>query len=157
MKRTASTVGPMLLLPALLSCSIFEPNRFEDRQRDLDLNRETWQSRAVTQYGYRLQITCFCSMDIVQPVFVEVDDNAITGVQLVETGEELTQSQFKFFYTIEGLFGAVQNAIDEGADSLATIYDAQLGYPTSILIDFSRGLADDELGLDASELEILGG
>ena len=82
----------MLLLPALLSCSILEPNRFEDQQRDLDLNHETWQSRTVNQYGYRLQITCFCSMDIVQPVFVEVDDNAITGVQLVETGEELAQS-----------------------------------------------------------------
>ncbi len=154
MNRAASTVGPMLLLPALLSCSILEPNRFEDQQRDLDLNHETWQSRAVNQYGYRLQITCFCSMDIVQPVFVEVDNNAITGVQLVETGEELAQSQFKFFYTIEGLFGAVQNAIDEGADSLGAMYDAQLGYPTRIIIDFSRGLADDELVLEASDLEI---
>ncbi len=48
----------------------------------------------------------------------------------------------------------MQNAIDEGADSLGAMYDAQLGYPTSILIDFSRRLADDELVLEASDLEI---
>jgi hypothetical protein len=58
-----------------------------------------------------------------------------------------------FFLTVDELFEVVQDAIDQEAYSLTVGYHAQLGYPTSIDIDYLLNAVDEEVSFRASGVE----
>ncbi len=72
------------------------------------------------------------------------------------SGEAFADSLFGLFYTVQGLFDVVQDAIDSGADEVSVTYDPDLHYPTEINIDRIKGAIDDELRVFASDLEPTG-
>jgi hypothetical protein len=158
----ASRTARRLVRPAVVvtlmvtaSCSLFrEGERFDNQQSALSSNRTTWQLRSPDRYEFRLRITCYCAPSIVRPVIVTVEDRTIVRVRDAQSFQDLSKSEFTFFYTVDGLFDAVQNAIEQNVDSLSAEYHPELSYPTGIAIDFSRQTADDELQLHAAELII---
>jgi hypothetical protein len=46
--------------------------------------------------------------------------------------------------TVESAFAIVQDAITNKAESITVQYDSSLGYPTSIAIDMSKMIIDEE-------------
>ncbi len=71
------------------------------------------------------------------------------------SGEAFADSLFGLFYTVQGLFDVVQDAIDSGADEVSVTYDPDLHYPTEINIDLID-VIDEELLVVASDLEPTG-
>ena len=48
------------------------------------------------------------------------------------------------FLTIEGVFDAIQGAIDQRAAEIDVSYNSTFGYPTDVSIDPSRSLFNDD-------------
>ncbi len=123
------------------------------RQRELDSHRDLWNDENITEYTYTLQITCFCPPEITQPVVVRVSQDSILSVVNAANGEPVDGSLLGNFYTVDDLFDVVQDAIDGEAQQLSVTYDADLHYPSSIVIDYDERAIDEELGLTASQLK----
>ena len=79
----------------------------------LERNQERWAQQNISTYTYRFQRICFCGL--VDPVDVTVRSGVITAVVVADSQEELDPSMFDQFYTVDGLFQVVQDALDGDA------------------------------------------
>jgi len=80
-----------------------------------------------------------------------VRSSAVVSSVDAQTGEPVPS--YATVRDIAGLFALIRKAIDDGADRLEVTYDAQLGYPTFINIDYVVNAADDELQVRTSEFQ----
>ena len=53
---------------------------------------------------------------------------------------------FEYYWTVDGLFGLIASALERGVQVRAQ-YDAALGYPREIYIDYDADFIGDELDL----------
>jgi Family of unknown function (DUF6174) len=134
-------------------CGLTGPSEPLDRERErLNQARAQWRSQGILDYRYTFHRVCFCAPASLEPVVVTVGGGAVVEVDRVTDGAQLDPS---FYYTVEGLFGLLEEAIDGDAAELRVEYDAALGYPRSAFIDRSAMIADEELGFEASNLQRL--
>ena len=125
----------------------------DDLQRELNQNRELWESNGVADYQFVYQKICFCAPPDVAPVTVSVSQGTIVAVTLVDSGLSVTEADLERYSTIEDLFDLIQDAIDRDAYKISVEYDADLGYPLEANIDYDSRMADEEQGFKASGLE----
>jgi hypothetical protein len=142
----------LVVAASVWSCSDSESDEWERVRAELERNRERWAERGFPDYDLTLRRLCFCPPELVRPVVVAVRDGEIASVTFTETGEPVDPEFARFFPDVEGLFDLVQDAIDRDADSLVVDYDAALGYPAAISIDYEAGIADEELSFRVDSL-----
>lgn len=112
---------------------------------DLARARQRWEAGRPAAYDYTLRISCFCGGEITQPVVIVVRDNTVESRKYADTGEIVSEQWNSSFPSIDGLFDLVTSANARNAASLVAAYDASLGYPMSISIDYVANVADDEI------------
>ncbi|EIJ36341.1 DUF6174 domain-containing protein [Thiothrix nivea] len=122
-----------------------------DAQSQLDANRKQWESQGIDDYSFTLQRSCFCRGDAIRPINIEVRDGSVTSARYADTGELIpddrqTNKQSIYNLSADGLFNLVDQAIKGGAAQVDVSYDKQYGIPTSIYIDQSKQIADEEMG-----------
>jgi hypothetical protein len=125
-------------------------------QRELDSAQHLWSSGRPTAYETVVRRSCFCGD--VDPYRVQVlGADVVSAVRLSADGVETTvaPADYRTWFTVEGLFAAVQQAIDASVDHLEARYDPQLGHPLSITIDPHANASDDETGYEAARLDPL--
>jgi hypothetical protein len=126
---------------------------------ELERNQQRWQGTNVSHYRFDLSIGCFCAFRSQMPLKVEVVDGQIVSMVDVNGAIVLdTDPNYAFFMeyaTVEGLFAAVQKAVDENADTITATYDSTYGFPVDVQIDYSQQMADEELYLNAANFEAL--
>ena len=113
---------------------------------ELNENRAKWDSLGVAHYRYELTISCFCPFMEVMPVTVEVRDGQIVSLTDVN-GQPLTEefrATFEKAATVEGLFAVAEENLSN-ADQVEVTYDAQYGFPASIVVDQIKMAVDDEI------------
>jgi len=137
------------LLAVLYSCA--DPTGNPVPRTELEQNQERWAQQNISTYTYRFQRVCFCGL--VDPVDVTVRNGVITAVVVADSQEELDPSMFAQFYTVDGLFQVVQDALDGDAHSVVVAYHPQFGYPVDVAIDYIEMAIDDELQLLSSDLQ----
>ncbi len=138
----------VVCLPMLTACS----DLHGPEQSELNANLAVWQSANIEDYQFRFQRLCFCAF--IDPVIIEVRHGDIASVILADSGTVVDTTQMGgHFLTVGGLFEVIQDAIDQEAHSLTVEYHAQLGYPTSIDIDYLLNAVDEEVSFRASEVE----
>jgi len=121
-------------------------------QQKLNTQRQQWQTLNLRDYIYHFERICFCSPEYIDPGLVHVVGGEIDSVEHAVTGDVLDPS---FFLTVDDLFDEVQAAIDSQADEIIVEYDGIFGNPTTIDIDFSKYMADDEMSFRASDLRVI--
>jgi hypothetical protein len=132
------------------ACGVTGPSgRHAEEQARLDQARIRWRAQALTDYTFVFRRGCFCVPEVREPATVTVRGGAIASVVSVEGGAPRDPA---LFYTIEGLFGLVQDAIDEDAAVIRTEYDPARGFPVSAYLDRSERIADEELSFEVSAL-----
>jgi hypothetical protein len=114
-------------------------------RNELDKHRHIWENEVVRDYQYRLQVLCFCPPEVTNPVIVEVKGGVTSSVIYVGTGLPVGNTNFIKYDTIDEMFQVIEYAIDQGADEIKVEYDADLGYPARIEIDFIKMAVDDEI------------
>jgi hypothetical protein len=90
------------------------------------------------------------------PLAVEVKDGEILSMA-ASNGGDITPylDNFRQHGTIESLFDTVDSAIAKRVYKLEVQYDARRGFPTSIVINPSKIIMDDETGYYITNLEAL--
>ncbi|MUG98791.1 hypothetical protein F7734_43470 [Scytonema sp. UIC 10036] len=122
--------------------------------RRLQFNRNRWNEQNIVNYRYTFSNGCFCIPDARGPVVIEVRNGQTTSITSVETGQPVTNPEFfQQYNTIPKLFNVIQDAINRKAESLNVEYNAKLGYPTQINIDYSAQIADEEVFLTIEKFE----
>lgn len=137
------------LLAVLYGCA--DPTGNQVALSELEQGQERWAQQNISTYTFRLQRICFCAL--VDPVNVTVRDGDITTIVVADSQDELDPSMFAQFYTVDGLFQVVQDALDGDAHSVVVAYHSEFGYPVDVAIDYIEMAIDDELQLLSSDLQ----
>ena len=106
---------------------------------------EQWQQADLDDYTYRLSVECFC------PTVhgdVRVSDDRVVAIA-GQPYRGQTVIGFDEAPTIEGLFGELAHALSK-ADDVTVAYDADIGVPTVIRVDWIEHAIDDEIRYAAS-------
>ena len=139
----------VLLAPLLAFCR--NPTAIEVERDSLARNRALWTRQHVTSYRFTMSRSCEClAPQMTGPAVVEVRNGNLTA-QLAAGAAADTA----LFTRVEGMFDLIQRAVDARAEVLAVEYDRTLGYPTSINIDYSKTIADDEFSVFVTSFERL--
>jgi hypothetical protein len=135
-----------------ITSSVFAQSN--DAQKRLTENRRKWTEKAVKSYQYEFQRICFCPPAYTKQVKLTVRDGVIENVQQADTGEAIDKSKYELYLSVEGLFDYIQTAIDKKAYSVDVTYDAELGYPTSVNVDYIQRAVDDEIRFRTGKLVV---
>ncbi|WP_375476423.1 DUF6174 domain-containing protein [uncultured Nostoc sp.] len=115
--------------------------------RRLRFNKRLWEQANISNYRITVSNSCFCIPDARGPVIIEVRNGQTTSITSVATGKPVNPELFQKYNTIPKLFNVIQDAINRKAFNLDVEYNAKLGYPTKINIDYNSQIADEEIFL----------
>lgn len=124
------------------------PAAFADAE--LDAARARWQQAALVSYEYGYHKYCECHRESPPETTVTVRGNDVTNVRHRPAGSTTdvpaADKNFDYYWTVEGLFGVIASALERGVQVRA-VYDAELGFPQEIYIDYDTEFIGDELDL----------
>lgn len=140
----------------LIGCGLYFSHTIITTYRVYQQQR-LWATHMPPNYRYQLTQSCFCPIDFVEPVLVEVRNGQTTSITYVNNDKPLTSSVREGFdnvATVDKLFHRIQAAANTGAVRIIVVYDTQLGYPRYIDIDEMRYAVDDEVTYSIDHFEI---
>lgn len=114
----------------------------------LDTARQRWQTAALASYEYGYHKFCECHRESPPETIVSVEGGEVTRVRHRPAGAAVEvpaqDRNFDYYWTVEGLFDLVASALERGVE-VRVAYDATLGYPREIYIDYDADFIGDEL------------
>jgi len=117
---------------------------------NLDAARARWKSAAIASYEYGYNKYCDCHRESPPETVVTVRGGTVTGVRHRPVGTTVevpaADKNFQYYWTVDGLFELIAAAQARGVQVRAA-YDAELGFPREIYIDYDTNLIGDELDL----------
>ena len=138
MTTLQAAVGSLLLLAATSAVA----------DAELDAARTRWQSASLSGYEYGYHKFCECHRDNPPETIVTVRDGKVVGVRHRPVGSAnevpAADKNLDYYWTVDGLFGLISSAQRRGVEVRAQ-YDATLGYPREVYIDYDANFIGDEL------------
>ncbi|MEZ5477549.1 MAG: DUF6174 domain-containing protein [Thiolinea sp.] len=119
-------------------------------------NLQKWQqaSAGADSISYTTQQTCFCPLEFTRPMNITEQNGQITSATYTDTGEDVPANIVDSLQTVDQRFAQLQQAYESNAERIDASYDPELGYPTSVFIDRSFMIADEEILYNISNLSI---
>lgn len=114
--------------------------------------RAQWTSHAPATYTVVSARGCECPTEVTRPTEITVTSNQITSAVYVDDRTPVAEQFRSLLRTVDGVFDDIQSAIDRHADAIDLRFDPDKGYPTLVFVDYSRGIADEELSIQLSNL-----
>ncbi len=139
MRTHALSFAALALVAAIAGCG------GHPVQSALDSNQSLWTTKRPTTYRFTFNWLCFCSQEYTAPVEIQVENNAIKSIVDAGTTNAVPMARWKDYKTIDGLFAFIQEAVGRNADKIDATYDAQLGYPKNVEIDYVQNASDEEM------------
>ena len=118
----------------------------EEILEELEQQREIWAEEGISDYTMTVEIGCFCPPEQQGPFEVTVVDGKLDDVMM---GGETADPSNRDFFTVTGLFSTIEEHAD--ADEIDITYSPS-GYPTTIDVDPSREIVDEEFRIDVRTL-----
>lgn len=115
--------------------------------------RERWNLRRPAAYTFGWQQHCFCTQDDVRPLQVSVAANEVVRASYASDGIAVSAERIQYLSTIDDVFDRLEDAVAQDAFLIRVTFDAELGYPTSVTLDYDERTADDELALELGGLQ----
>lgn len=117
---------------------------------ELDGARERWRAAAASAYEYGYHKFCECHRESPPETIVTVRNGAVVGVRHRPAGSTnevpAADKNLGYYWTVDGLFELVASAQERGVEVRAA-YDAALGFPREVFIDYDPEFIGDELDL----------
>jgi hypothetical protein len=117
----------------------------------LDAARARWRQAGLASYEYGYRKFCECHRDAPPETVVSVRDGKVVNVRHRPVGftteVPAAEKNFEYYWTVDGLFELLQTALDRQVQVRAE-YDAKLGFPTQIHIDYDKSSSSDDLDLE---------
>jgi hypothetical protein len=137
----------LVLLPgsAVLACSDQGPESV-DLGLEVAANRALWQTAGPATYVYEVERSCFCPVEALGPVRVQVEDGAVTRRTYTASGDTVRTPFADIFPAVDGLFDILERAIDQDAADVRVTWDPDTGLPLDFSIDYIANAIDEEVG-----------
>ena len=137
-----------VILTALLIVSFCNRSNNSD---EFSVNESKWYSKNINNYEFTLRINCFCPQERVGPHLIKVVNDEIVSVNNqpydpAATGELMT---------IDELFTFVETGIDGNPYRKTIEYNSTYGYPQYVFFDYSKTMADEEIGYQLSDFKAI--
>lgn len=125
---------------------------------ELEQHRALWQASGLAAYEYGYNKFCECHRETPPETLVTVREGEVVGVRHRPFGFDhdvlAEERNLQWYWTVEGLFDLVDAALQREAE-VRIDYDAMLGFPTHVYIDYDTNLIGDELDVRLTRLEPL--
>ncbi|NQV72297.1 hypothetical protein HQ496_04165 [bacterium] len=140
----------LLLVCALFysGCQIVGPD--DPRTNGNTDYRAQWEAFQDGTYYYTLSRSCFCLPG--GRMQVQVVQGKVTSAFYLDRQDEITQDQLDYIETIDAMFDLIDER--QGNSYVFEVEYSDSGYPTSITLDGSEQIADDELWLEVTDLHV---
>jgi hypothetical protein len=126
--------------------------RHAELRAELRAQRERWAAQRIEDYQLTLSRSCFCAPEGAGLVVLTVLDGEPVEWLYFLSGDPLEPEWQAVFPTVDGLFDFVEDAIDRGAETIEVTYDAELGLPTHVRVDYRQALADEEIAYEVEKI-----
>ncbi|MFT7473276.1 MAG: Ca2+-binding RTX toxin-like protein [Verrucomicrobiales bacterium] len=143
---------PVLGLPTLVdnpngaTLGVSEIQLRDSLRSDYEAAIQRWNDAGLSDYAFTVSTSCFCPFTV--PIRVVVSNaNDVSGEPLGEGAPEWTGG----VKTIEAHFSDLGAVLDGTAIEVLASFDPELGFPTSISVDESRLIADEERTVTISD------
>jgi hypothetical protein len=113
-----------------------------------------WQASGIKDYVVEQKRSCFCALPA-GFVRLTVRDNKIVGGVDLATSQPVPPQALQSYQTVDEMFAWLRDVTARNPARLAIDYDARFSYPERVVVDYSVGLADDELSIEQRSLERL--
>jgi hypothetical protein len=138
----------MRIAPTLLSALLAVTSGIASADAELDGARGRWQAAALASYEYGYHKFCECHRESPPETIVTVRGERVTGVRHRPAGSTTevpaADKNFDYYWTVDGLFDLIASAQARGVQVRAA-YDAELGFPREVYIDYDADFIGDEL------------
>ena len=135
----------------LAGCSPTGPDEADELRR----NQAVWEARGPGRYEVVVQrSSCECLPEWLIPIRLTVNERQVVSVVDDQTRQPIAGDLYHAM-SVEELFTLIHDAIQRGAYRVAAAYHPELGYPTSIYIDYDRLAVDEELTLSVRDLLVV--
>jgi hypothetical protein len=125
---------------------------------ELDAARARWQEARLSTYEYGYHKYCECHREAPPETIVSVRDGDVFRVRHRPAGSTTevpaADKNFDYYWTVDGLFRLLAAAFERGV-TVRAAYDATLGYPREIYIDYDANFIGDELDLRLTAVNAL--
>ena len=137
-----------VILTALLIVSFCNRSNNSD---EFSVNESKWYSKNINDYEFTLRINCFCPQERVGPHLIKVVNDEIVFVNNQPYDPAATGE----LVTIDELFSFVESGIDGNPYRKTIEYNSTYGYPQYVFFDYSKTMADEEIGYQLSDFKVI--
>ena len=143
-------LAPALLLAALGGCKDLISGGDDVQREQYRVAHGRWQDAALTSYSYVLELACACApTSELRAVRVTVQNGTVVERRYESNDPSqrtpASETVFGPYDTVDELFAAVDQAIDDESDVLNVIYHLTYGVHTLLQWDPDSATADDHL------------
>lgn len=119
-------------------------------------SRAKWDaaSNNAQSLSYTAQNSCFCPPDYTRPMNITEQNGKIIDATYADTGETVPSYIRDGLLTMDERFDQLEQAYLSDADRIDVTYDPKLGYPSSVYVDQSFMIADEELSYTIKNLAV---
>jgi len=118
--------------------------------------RQRWQVAAPEDYVYGFNKFCECHRETPPETLVTVAGTRVIDVRhvMAKTGDTVPAAadNFSLYWTIEDLLGLLERALERGA-AVQAEFDAELGLPRRVYIDYLPDIIGDEVDVRVTRFE----
>jgi hypothetical protein len=145
-----SAIGAVTLLASTVSAA--------DLPSEHAASRARWAAAEVDAYEYAYHKYCECHEESPPETVVAVSGAAVVGVHHRHPDSErevpAREGSLEYYWTVDDLFALVESATARDATVRAS-YDATLGHPTRVYIDYDPALVGDEVDVRLTRLDVV--
>jgi hypothetical protein len=109
---------------------------------ELQASWARWTAAGLTSYEYGYNKYCDCHRDTPPETVVVVTAGEVPA----------REGSTELYWTIEDLFRLIEGALERNATVRAR-YDASLGYPTALFVDYDADFIGDEIDVRLTRLD----
>jgi len=128
---------------------------FAGYAQELDEASFKWRDSGVSDYSYVYEVSSYYAPPLPGPIRIAVRDSRLSSASLVESGANVDISGMPAVPgTIESAYEFIAALLAEYPYNIDVEYDANLGYPKKIMVDFSES-TDDEATYFLKSFEVI--
>jgi hypothetical protein len=138
-------------LICLTGCVKSNPDQIQIVKGDPASQLALWKKKGISNYEMTMKISCYCLQGRVGPHLIVVENDKIKTVNNLpydssKTGPILTINELFDFIIISLAKNPYQHSLD---------YNTIFYYPKNIYFDFSKQIADEEIGYEITSFKAL--
>ena len=129
--------------------------RHAELRAEIAAQRAKWDARRIEDYQLTLSRSCFCAPEGAGLVVLSVLEGQPVEWLYFLSGDPVAPQWQAMFPTVDGLFDFLEDAIDRGAEEIEVAFDADLGLPTMVRVDYRLAAVDEEIGYEVEKLLLI--